>query len=100
MARTVADAAAVLQVVAGYDADDPATEPMKGKEVPKYSAALVRGGLKGARLGVLRQAYERPSLDTGVVKVFAKAIEDLRRAGATVIVACAPRSLAQSSLMT
>jgi len=85
MARTVADATAVLQVVAGYDPDDPATEAMKGKEVPDYTAALVRGGLKGARIGVLRQAYERPSLDTGVVKVFAKAIEDLRRAGATVL---------------
>ena len=31
MARTVADAVAVFQVVAGYDPDDPATEPMKGQ---------------------------------------------------------------------
>ena len=85
MARTVADAVAVFQVVAGYDADDPATEPMKGKQLPDYSASLVRDGLKGARIGVLRQAYERPTLDSEVVKVFAKAVADLRRAGATVI---------------
>src|SRR5690348_16309291 len=63
MARTVSAAATELQVGAGYDPDDPATEPMKGKDVPNYSASLVRNGLKGARLGVLRQAYERPSLD-------------------------------------
>ena len=85
MARTVADAAAVLQVVAGYDPDDPATAPMKGKTVPDYSASLVRDGLKGARIGVLRQAYERPTLDTEVVRVFNRAIADLRRAGAIVI---------------
>ena len=85
MARSVADAVAVFQVVAGYDPDDPSTEPMKGKQLPDYSAALVRDGLKGARIGVLRQAYERPTLDSEVTKVFAKAIEDLRRSGATVI---------------
>ncbi len=85
MARTVADAVAVFQVVAGYDPDDPATEPMKGKPLPDYSASLVRDGLKGARIGVLRQAYERATLDSEVTKVFAKAIEDLRKSGATVI---------------
>jgi amidase len=85
MARTVADAVAVFQVVAGYDPDDPATEAVKGRDVPNYSASLVRDGLKGARIGVLRQAYERPTLDSEVTRVFAKAIDDLRRAGATVI---------------
>jgi Asp-tRNA(Asn)/Glu-tRNA(Gln) amidotransferase A subunit family amidase len=85
MARTVADAAAVLQVVAGYDPDDPATSVMQGKTIPNYAASLDRNGLKGARIGILRQAYERASLDTEVVRVFAKAVADLRRAGATVI---------------
>jgi amidase len=85
MARTVADAVAVFQVVAGYDPDDPATEPMKDKALPNYSASLIRDGLKGARVGVLRQAFEAPTVDPEVRQVFAKAIEDLRRAGATVI---------------
>ncbi|HEY4217257.1 MAG TPA: amidase family protein [Gemmatimonadaceae bacterium] len=85
MARTVADAAAVLQVVAGYDPDDPVTEVMKGKTIPNYAAALDKNGLKGARIGILRQAYERASLDTEVARVFAKAVSDLRAAGATVI---------------
>src|SRR3954470_9144622 len=85
LARTVTDAVAVFQVVAGYDPDDPATEAVKGRDVPNYSASLVRDGLKGARIGVLRQAYERPTLDSEVTRVFARAIADLRRAGATVI---------------
>lgn len=85
MARTVADAAAVLQVVAGYDPDDPVTEAVKGKATPDYSASLVRDGLKGARFGVMRQAFESPTVDSEVRAVFTRAIEDLRRAGATVL---------------
>ena len=85
MARSVADAVAVFQVVAGYDPDDPATAPMKDKPVPNYSASLVKDGLKGARIGVLRQAFEGPTVDPEVRAVFNRAIDDLRRAGATVL---------------
>src|SRR3954451_12177419 len=72
MARSVADAVAVFQVVAGYDPADPATEAVKGKPIPDYSLSLVRDALKGARIGVLRQAFERPTLDSEVTRVFAK----------------------------
>jgi Asp-tRNA(Asn)/Glu-tRNA(Gln) amidotransferase A subunit family amidase len=41
--------------------------------------------LKGARLGILRQAYARDTTDPEVVDVFHAAIEDLRRAGATIV---------------
>jgi Asp-tRNA(Asn)/Glu-tRNA(Gln) amidotransferase A subunit family amidase len=85
MARTVSDAVAVFQVVAGHDADDPVTAPARGRAIPDYSAALVRDGLRGARIGVLRAAYLRPSADPEVLDVFAQAVADLRRAGATVI---------------
>jgi len=85
MGRSVADAVAVFQVVAGYDPDDPATAPMKDKPVPDYSAALVKDGLRGARIGVLRQAFESPTVDPEVRAVFDRAIADLRRAGATVL---------------
>jgi len=85
MARSVADAVAVFQVVAGYDPDDPATEAVKGKPVPNYSAALVRGGLRGARIGILRQAFEGPTVDPEVRAVFERAVRDLRAAGATVL---------------
>jgi len=85
MARSVADAVAVFQIVAGYDPDDPATEAVKGKPIPDYSLSLTRDGLKGARIGVLRQAFESPTVDPEVRAVFARATEDLRRAGATVL---------------
>ena len=42
-------------------------------------------GLKGARIGVLRFAYERDSTDPEIVQVFMRAVEDLKLAGATIV---------------
>jgi amidase len=83
--RTLADAVAVFQVVAGADPDDPATAVSQGKPIPDYAQALQRDGLKGARIGILRQAYERDTTDPEIVDVFMAAIEDLKRAGATIV---------------
>ena len=90
MARTVADAAAVFQVVAGYDPDDPATEASKDRAIPNYAASLDKNGLKGARIGVLRQAFEASNggadqVDPEVRAAFNRAVADLRKAGATVV---------------
>ena len=41
--------------------------------------------MKGARIGILRQAYERDTTDAEVVDVFMAAVEDLKRAGATIV---------------
>lgn len=85
MARSVADAARVFQVVVGEDADDAVTAASRGRRVPDYVAALDREGLREARIGVLRQAYEREGLDAEIVRVFGVAVEDLRRAGAVIV---------------
>jgi len=85
MARTVADAVAVFQVVAGYDPADSTTAPARTRPLPNYATALAPDGLRGARIGVLRQAYARPSADPEVLAVFDRAVSDLRRAGATVL---------------
>jgi Asp-tRNA(Asn)/Glu-tRNA(Gln) amidotransferase A subunit family amidase len=87
MARTVEDAVKVFQVIVGEDPEDPVTARSRGRKIPNYSASLVRNGLKGARIGILRQAYERQNqtVDEDVVTVFAKALDDLRAAGAEVV---------------
>lgn len=85
MARTVADAAAVLQVVAGYDPDDPVTVASRDRTIPDYLAALDANGLRGARIAILRQAFESSSNDSEVTAIFDRAVADLRRAGATVL---------------
>jgi amidase len=85
MTRTVADAVTVFQVIAGEDPDDPVTSAVRDHPIPKYADSLQREGLKGARIGILRQAYERQTTDPEVVEVFMAAIEDLERAGATIV---------------
>jgi amidase len=83
--RTVQDAVAVFQVVVGEDPDDAITNVSRAHPIPTYATSLRRDGLKGARIGVLRQAYERPTTDPEVVQVFMKALEDMKKAGAEII---------------
>lgn len=85
MGRTVADVATVFQVIVGEDPNDAVTQAARGRAIPNYSAGLSRDALRGKRIGVLHQAYEREGTDAEVLQVFAKAIDDLKLAGATVI---------------
>ncbi len=91
MARTVADAVEIFNVVAGEDPDDPVTAAAREHREPDYRKFVVPGGLQGARIGVLHQAYEhndrdgRPTQDSEVVSVFTKALHDLEKAGATIV---------------
>ena len=83
--RTVADTAAVLQVIAGPDPADPVTALGRDHVPPNYTASLRAEGLKGARLGVLHQAYDTSTLDREVDGVFKGALGELRNLGAAVI---------------
>ncbi len=83
--RTVADTAAVLQVIAGPDPSDPITADGRDHVATNYAASLRADGLKGARIGVLHQAYDTPTLDRDVDAVFTSTIGELRSLGAEVI---------------
>jgi amidase len=85
MTRSVADAVAMFQVIAGEDANDPVTLASRGRRAADYRSFVVPGGLRGARIGVLRQAYDRTTLDPEVRDVFTRALNEMRSAGATVI---------------
>jgi Asp-tRNA(Asn)/Glu-tRNA(Gln) amidotransferase A subunit family amidase len=85
MARTVEDATKVFAVIVGPDANDPVTAAAASHLNQDYEAALDRNGLKGARIGVLRKAYERDTADPEVLTVFRTAVEELRSAGATIV---------------
>jgi Asp-tRNA(Asn)/Glu-tRNA(Gln) amidotransferase A subunit family amidase len=85
MARTVEDAATIFQVVVGADPSDPVTAAASSHLPQNYAASLVQDGLKGARIGVLRFAYERDTTDPEIVQVFMRAVDDLKNAGATII---------------
>jgi amidase len=82
MARTVADAAALLTALAGPDPADPATAAAAG-EAADYTRYLDPGALDGARLGVWR--YSAESVGPATVAVLDAAIARLRACGAMVI---------------
>jgi len=52
------DAAILLDVIAGYDPSDPVTAQAVGKIPKSYSSSLAPDGLRGARLGVIRQPMD------------------------------------------
>jgi len=82
MARTVADAAALLTVLAGYDPDDPATAPLRERPPPDYSRFLDAAGLKGARIGVMRHFA---GFHEEVDALLERALAALRACGAVLI---------------
>ncbi len=84
MCRTVEDATRVLQVIAGYDPSDPITKNSDHKIPDNYTQFLQKDGLKGARIGVLRELSETDP-DPEVKALFEKAIVDMKALGAVII---------------
>jgi len=85
MTRTVADAARLLDVVAGVDPTDPATTAAEGHIPATYTAFLDASALQGVRLGVLRRHSNRAGADLEVIARFEEALRDLERLGATLV---------------
>lgn len=90
MARTVRDLARLLDAMVGYDAEDPVTALGVGRAPDSYMKSLDRNGLKGARIGILRESIggqsEPGSEDFKKVEVaFEKNVAELRAAGAIVV---------------
>lgn len=82
--RTVADAAVVLEAIAGYDSADPVTAWSVG--LPQsYTAFLKPNGLKGARIGVLQNFFGSGPEHTEVNAVVNAAIEEMKKQGASVV---------------
>jgi aspartyl-tRNA(Asn)/glutamyl-tRNA(Gln) amidotransferase subunit A len=79
-ARSVADAALTLSVIAG---GDPADATAAVEPVPDYAAALT-GDVRDIRIGVPR-AFVTDGVDEPVRRAFDQALETLRAAGATLV---------------
>ncbi|WP_349657658.1 amidase [Xanthomonas sp. 10-10] len=81
MTRSVADAAALLQAIAAPDPQDPAARSAPSS-TPNYLAQLNPDGLRGARLGLLRNPLRE---DPAIAAALDRAVQILRAAGATVV---------------
>jgi Asp-tRNA(Asn)/Glu-tRNA(Gln) amidotransferase A subunit family amidase len=90
MARTVADLVALLDVLVGYDPEDPITAHGAAHVGESFKRFLDANGLQGARLGILRESIgigsEPDSEDFAKVDaVFERGVRELESAGAVVV---------------
>ncbi len=82
MARSVADLAAMLSVLAGADpADSATTAPLRRQT--DYTQSLDPEGLRGARIGIVRNRMFGPL--AAIDALANAAIEEMRRQGATIV---------------
>jgi aspartyl-tRNA(Asn)/glutamyl-tRNA(Gln) amidotransferase subunit A len=80
LARTAADAALMLEVLAG---PDPADATASQQPVPDFTAALT-GNVTGLRIGIPR-GFVTDGVDEGVRRAFDEALDRLKREGASLI---------------
>src|SRR5437667_78824 len=90
MARTVTDLAKLLDVMVGYDPEDPLTARGVGHLPDSFTKFLDKDGLKGARIGILRESMgfdaEPDSEDFNkITEIFNRAVAELKTAGAEII---------------
>lgn len=85
MARTVADAVAVFDVITGVDPDDPVTIASQGRKEESYSFYLQSDGLQGARIGVMRVISDKDTTEPKILELMDRAIADMRHEGAIVV---------------
>ena len=81
MTTSVADAALLLDAIAGSDPADPATA-QADRYAGRFAAGLAGASLKGVRIGVLRKAAGKRA---DVIALFDRALADLKGAGAELV---------------
>jgi len=83
MARTVRDAAIILNALTGIDPRDPATRGAQARGLIDYTRALDPNGLRGARIGVARTKFFGYSDVTD--KIVNAAIDAMKAQGAVIV---------------
>lgn len=86
LARTVTDAAIVLDIIAGFDPSDPVTAKSIG-QIPAggYTSLLDKDALAGARIGVFRDLFRSGPIHEEGLAVIETAITDMKAQGATIV---------------
>jgi aspartyl-tRNA(Asn)/glutamyl-tRNA(Gln) amidotransferase subunit A len=80
LARTVTDAALMLQGCAGYDPLDPASANVP---VPDFTEKLGRD-IKGMRIGLLRSVYE-DNCNPKILAPYSEAVKEFQKLGAEIV---------------
>jgi Asp-tRNA(Asn)/Glu-tRNA(Gln) amidotransferase A subunit family amidase len=82
--RSVADAARMLDVMAGYDPDDPITAFGWQQKPHSYVSSLEHDGLRGARIGLLTDLLGTEAVHAEVNVTVHHAVQRMEQLGATV----------------
>ncbi len=85
LARTVTDAALLLDVMAGYDAEDPITAFGKGRMPKSYTHLFRKDALAGARIGVMTNLFGNEERHREVNRVMDGVIAKMQSLGATLV---------------
>ncbi|MGW3622934.1 amidase family protein [Streptomyces sp. NPDC000880] len=83
--RTVEDAARLLDVMVGYDPDDPITAFGVGRTPGSYTDQLKGNALRGARIGVMTNLFGTEARHQEVNRVMEDVISTMRSQGATIV---------------
>jgi len=86
--RNVQDAARILDVIAGYDPKDELTAFSIGRRPAQYLRSAAAQRLDGVRIGVIREYMAKKlfsKADEESIDIVDRAIDDLRRLGATIV---------------
>ncbi|XP_057456584.1 probable amidase At4g34880 [Lotus japonicus] len=85
--RTVSDAVHVLDVIVGFDPRDSEATESAAKFIPQggYKQFLKKEGLKGKKLGVVRDPFFKSFNGSNAISIFDDHLNVLRQRGATVV---------------
>ena len=85
IARTVTDAALILDVMAGYDSADPVTAFGRGRQPASFTRLLQANALKGARIGAITNLFGNEERHREVNTAMDGVIARMQALGATVV---------------
>ncbi|WP_086517231.1 amidase, partial [Clavibacter michiganensis] len=103
MTTTVADAALLMEVLAGRDPADPLTEVADQQPTDAYVAGLRTDALAGKRIGVVRWSFEEDPEKPGLAETTAlieQAVRDLEAQGAEVVEVPLTREFVEGTLQS
>jgi amidase len=90
IARSVGDAAILLDATVGVDPRDESTRSGEGHVPPSYRDALKPGTLKGARIGILTSMFGDQPEDSEAGAIVRRALDEMKKQGAETIEASVP----------
>ncbi|WP_462417944.1 Asp-tRNA(Asn)/Glu-tRNA(Gln) amidotransferase subunit GatA [Kytococcus sp. Marseille-QA3725] len=93
-ARTIADAAALHEVIGGHDPQDSTSIDAPAPAATEAAASGAAGDgaetLKGLRVGVVKELTEVDGYQAGITELFEQRISQLREAGAEIVEVSCP----------